>query len=136
MTYGTKFNWTPEVAAQEVKQLDPERILEKVPRFAKLLEQLHAPNDWKEILRHTANMMMYLGAGAAFSTAQMQAIKTPVLICKGDQDTMVTVAESETAVASLSSGQLKLVEQGVHPLEKNSAEQLAQKIITFINSSN
>ncbi|WP_087523620.1 alpha/beta fold hydrolase [Gilvibacter sp. SZ-19] len=136
VTYGTKFNWTPESAGREVKQLDPQKILEKVPRFANYLEQLHAPNDWKELLKRTADMMIDLGTGKAFTSAQLQAIKTPVLISIGDCDNMVSVSESETAVASLSFGQLKLVEQGVHPLEKNSAEQLAQNIITFINSSN
>ncbi len=136
VTYGTKFDWTPESAAGEVKQLDSQKILAKVPHFAKHLEQIHAPNDWKELLKNTATMMLDLGAGAAFSTAQMQEIKTPVLICVGDQDTMVSVAESETAVANLSHGQLKLVEQGVHPLEKNDLTYISTIIKNYTSQSN
>jgi pimeloyl-ACP methyl ester carboxylesterase len=34
-TLATKFRWTPEIALQEIKMLDPETIEEKVPLFAR-----------------------------------------------------------------------------------------------------
>ena len=45
MTYGTKFNWTIASAEAEVKMLNSEKILEKVPKFAKALQEKHAPLD-------------------------------------------------------------------------------------------
>ena len=35
ITLGTKFAWDKETAAKEVKMLNPEKIEEKIPAFAK-----------------------------------------------------------------------------------------------------
>jgi pimeloyl-ACP methyl ester carboxylesterase len=43
VTLGTKFDWSPESAEKEVKKLNPEKIQEKVPAFARILEHRHAP---------------------------------------------------------------------------------------------
>jgi pimeloyl-ACP methyl ester carboxylesterase len=61
VTLGTKFDWSPESASHEVRKMDPEKILEKVPAFARILASRHSPNDWKELMRKTAAMMMQLG---------------------------------------------------------------------------
>ena len=61
VTFGTKFNWSKEAAAKEVKMLNPEVIEEKVPKFAQMLKDTHAPNDWKTLLHKTAAMMKGLG---------------------------------------------------------------------------
>ena len=60
-TLGTKFNWSPESAAKEVKMLNPDKIEEKVPAFAKALQERHSPGDWKVVLRKTSEMMIDLG---------------------------------------------------------------------------
>ncbi|HMV91636.1 MAG TPA: alpha/beta fold hydrolase, partial [Cyclobacteriaceae bacterium] len=36
VTLGTKFDWSVESAAREVRKLNPEKILEKVPAFARI----------------------------------------------------------------------------------------------------
>ena len=61
ITLGTKFDWSPESAEQEVRKLNAEKIQEKVPAFARILEHRHAPNDWKELLSKTRDMMLSLG---------------------------------------------------------------------------
>ncbi|NQX77117.1 alpha/beta hydrolase [Gilvibacter sp.] len=133
VTYGTKFAWTPESAAKEVKQLKPEKILEKVPRFAAFLEQVHQPNDWKQVLDKTAAMMLALGDGAAFSEPELQDIKVPVRILIGDQDQMVSLQESQWAAKHLGQGICEIIQDGVHPLEKNNPEKLAEATINFLN---
>ncbi|MDC7996536.1 alpha/beta hydrolase [Gilvibacter sediminis] len=133
VTYGTKFAWTPESAAKEVKQLNPEKILEKVPRFATFLEQVHQPNDWKQVLEKTADMMLDLGNGAAFSERELRDVKTPVLIMIGAQDRMVSMEESQWAAEHLGQGRCEIIQDGVHPLEKNNPEQLAKVTINFLN---
>ena len=55
VTLGTKFNWSVESAQQEVKMLNPAKIEEKVPAFAKRLHELHQPNDWKEVMKIVIN---------------------------------------------------------------------------------
>src|SRR5688572_20485894 len=61
LTLGTKFDWSAESASREVKKLNAEKILEKIPAFARILESRHAPNDWKILIQKTADMMMALG---------------------------------------------------------------------------
>src|SRR5688572_10854421 len=61
ITLGTKFNWTPETAAKEVKMLDADKIQEKVPAFAHALSKLHSATDWRLVLKKTAAMMLDLG---------------------------------------------------------------------------
>src|SRR6218665_691823 len=61
-TLATKFLWTPEIAAKEIKMLDAEKIAEKIPAFAQILEKRHTPNNWKVVLQKTAAMMMEMGA--------------------------------------------------------------------------
>src|SRR5690242_6398274 len=41
LTLATKLNWTPEGAAKEVRQLDPDLIETKVPKYAAQLKALH-----------------------------------------------------------------------------------------------
>jgi pimeloyl-ACP methyl ester carboxylesterase len=46
-TLATKFLWTEEIAAKEIKMLQPDVISQKLPAFAKILEQRHQPQDWR-----------------------------------------------------------------------------------------
>ena len=61
-TLGTKMKWSPRIAENEVKQLNPELIEEKVPAFAKSLEERHG-DHWKDLMRRTADYMVLLGNG-------------------------------------------------------------------------
>ena len=53
VTLGTKIDWSPEVAASMSRMFDPEKIQAKVPAFANLLAQAHAPADWKKVCQYT-----------------------------------------------------------------------------------
>lgn len=132
ITLGTKFNWTPEVAAQEVKMLNPEKIEEKVPAFAKRLDDLHAGNDWKAVMSKTAKMMLDLGNGARMTDEDLSRIDHKVLIGIGGLDNMVTLEESTDASALLPKGELKVLEGFKHPIEKIDVNQLASVIQDFI----
>jgi pimeloyl-ACP methyl ester carboxylesterase len=118
VTLGTKFNWTLESAQQEVKMLNPEKIEEKVPAFAKRLQGLHLPNDWKEVMRKTASMMFDLANGKKLTGLDLQAIPHEVCIGIGSLDNMVTIEESENAASHLPNGRLKIIEDVKHPIEK------------------
>ena len=74
MTLGTKFNWTKDAAEKESRMLDPEKIEEKVPQFAKHLDLIHGANNWKIVLRKTAEMMVGLGNGTALDSLQLKSI--------------------------------------------------------------
>lgn len=135
VTLGTKFNWTVESAQQEVKMLNPDKIEEKVPAFAKRLHELHQPNDWKEVMHKTANMMLTLANGKKLTNIDLQQIPHKVLIGIGALDNMVSVEESENAATQLPNGSLKIINDVKHPIEKVEMNILASVIHDFIAST-
>lgn len=135
ITLATKFDWTQETAEKEVKMLDPEKIKEKVPRFAELLRERHAPVDWEEVLRKTAWMMLDLGSGNHLDDEIFQKIKHKVLISIGDLDKMVSIEESEQVADLLPNGSLKVIEGCEHPIEKVDMKILASIITDFIEAN-
>ena len=132
-TLATKFAWTPEAAATETKMLNPEKIAEKVPKFAAALEARHAPQDWKEVLRATADMMISLGDAPVLSNAALEDIPHKCLIAVGDQDQMVTREESVRAAKLLTNGEFAAMADTPHPIEQVDAKRLGQWITEFIN---
>ncbi len=131
MTLATKFAWTPESAERESKMLDPEKMMAKVPAFAQQLAERHAPNDWKVLLQKTADLMLELGNKSLLDEKALGEISQPVLVCRGDQDQMVTQEESEWAVTALPYGSLKIFPETPHPFEKVNTAQLAEAIREF-----
>jgi pimeloyl-ACP methyl ester carboxylesterase len=118
VTLGTKFDWSPESAEKEAQKLNPEKILEKVPAFARLLEHRHAPNDWKELMQKTGDMMLGLGNRPLLAEENLKEIKHPVTICLGDQDDMADHTFSEQVAVWLPNGNFKVLENTPHPIEK------------------
>ncbi|SCY88067.1 alpha/beta fold hydrolase [Flavobacterium caeni] len=130
-TLGTKFEWTPDIAARETKMLNPEIIAEKIPVFAAALEKRHAPNDWKQVLSKTADMMMGLGRANPLVLDDFSGIDLPVLLGLGDSDTMVTRAETEAVLNRLPNARLTVLPQTPHPIEKADVRLLQSEILSF-----
>lgn len=131
-TLATKFDWNPESSAKEASMLNPEKLQEKVPAFALELEKRHAPNDWKQLLQRTANMMKEMGENPPLKTKDFNGIKIPILIGRGDLDKMVSAEESKQVVSSLPSGFFKSYSNWQHPIEKVELEVLANDIEYFL----
>lgn len=130
-TLGTKFAWTPDSAAKESKMLNPDLILEKVPKFADILEQRHAPTAWQEVLQHTATMMLRLGEAPLLTEEALQTIKHKTLISVGDQDEVVSRDESMRASKHLPNAEFACMAETPHPLEKVDKDRLCQWITNF-----
>ncbi|MDC8005461.1 alpha/beta fold hydrolase [Aureisphaera galaxeae] len=133
VTLGTKFGWTPESAAKEVKMLNPDVIEEKVPRFGQKLKEDHEPLDWKEVIRNTARMMLDLGNGAALSETDFGSITTEVHLGLGSEDTMVGVEETEQIMKWLPNAGMKILEGVPHPIEKANPESVSRHIISSLS---
>ncbi len=73
LTLGTKMDWNPEAAAREAAMLNPDKILEKVPAFAKALQQRHGESRWRTVLEKTAGMMQYLGEHCPLDEAALRS---------------------------------------------------------------
>jgi len=125
VTLGTKLAWSPETAARETGMLDPEKIAAKVPAFAQMLADRHAPADWRAVVQKTAGLLHELGNGAALRPDDFRAIACPVVIGLGEADNMVSREESEQAVGWLPNGRFESLPGVKHPFEQVDQKMLA-----------
>lgn len=132
VTLGTKFAWTKDIAEQEIKMLNPDKIAAKVPKFAAKLTSIHGTHNWKNVVSKTARMMHGLGNGKKLTTKELAQIEHKVLIGIGSLDKMVTVEESSESSTILPNGQLQIIEGFRHPIERIDTAKLAKIIIDFI----
>ncbi len=133
-TLATKFAWTQAFAANEVKQLNPEKIAEKVPAFAQHLQKIHQPNNWQEVVEKTAAMMQDLGNHSVLNIEQLQQIKCPVQVAVGDKDAMVSIEETISLFKHLPNANLLVIPNTKHPIEKVNANYLAEDVCRFFSS--
>ncbi len=132
-TLATKFDWSPEIAAREIKMLDADKIAEKIPAFAKLLEMRHRSSDWKVVLKKTADMMVAMGSDNPLRLDDFQNIGHNVRIGIGDRDAMVTFDETLAVYRALPNADFIVLPDTPHPLEKVSLDRLAHEIETFFS---
>ena len=131
MTFGTKLNWTPDSAERETRMLNPEKIEQKVPQFAKALEAAHAPQDWKNVLTSTASMLVEMGANPPLSNDDIERITCPVHICVGDGDTTAGVEDTIEAQRHFPNAKLTILKDTIHPIERANIEELAGMATNF-----
>lgn len=130
-TLATKFAWSPETAAKEVKMLQPEKVQEKVPAFAAALARRHQPNEWQEVMRRTADMMQHLGSYPMLTEETLPRIPVPVRVSVGDRDNMVSLQETAWAYRHLPNASLQVFPGTHHPLEKVNLGQLEHELRQF-----
>lgn len=126
-TLATKMEWNETTSAREASMLNPEKMEEKIPAFAKMLEERHAPQDWKQVVRRTAAMMTDLGTNH-LSENDFRSIEQPVMISVGDKDNMVTMDESRRVAEWLQHGSLHIFPGMYHPFEKVETDKLALQL--------
>lgn len=125
ITLGTKFHWDEATAAKEIKMLDTDVISTKVPDFAAALADMHAPNDWKEVLQRTADMLTAMGKDNPLKPDDYKDIKTASLIMLGDRDKMVTFEETIATYKALPDAKMAVLPGTPHPVEKVAPSLLA-----------
>ncbi|MGZ3882898.1 MAG: alpha/beta fold hydrolase [Bacteroidia bacterium] len=130
ITLGTKFTWSPEIAAGEVKMLDAKTISEKVPKFAEALKVRHG-NEWEELLQKTAEMMKGLGDKNLLDANTLSGIKSKVLIGLADNDNMVSLEETTAAYKSLPNAGMYMLPFSKHPIESVNLNYLANLLSSF-----
>jgi pimeloyl-ACP methyl ester carboxylesterase len=128
-TLGTKFDWDTASAAKEVKKMNPEKIVEKVPAFARILQHRHQPTDWKELMNKTADMMLSLGEKPLLREEHFRTITQRVHVLLGDADDMADRSFSVQVAAWLPNGRFHLLAQTPHPIEKVSVPLLLSHLL-------
>ncbi len=131
VTLATKYHWDEVTAAKEIKMLDPEKMEQKIPAFAAILRERHQPNDWKDVLKRTAEMMNGLGNDNPLKMEDYAAITTPSLLLLGDRDKMVTLEETVAVYKALPNAMMGMLPGTQHPIEQVNANTLAYMIDSF-----
>lgn len=132
-TLATKFRWSPEIALQEVKMLDPKIIEERIPSFAKTLQERHAPNCWKLLMKKTSSMMLVMGETPPLTAKDFQNIHTPVKLAIGNADKMISIEETSEVANLLPNSRFLILQDVPHPIEKVPVARLAEVIKKFMN---
>jgi len=130
-TTAAKFDWNEESSLKESRLLNPEKIIEKIPKFAEQLSERHSAENWKQVLKKTAEMMINLGKNKLLKDVDFSLIKNEVLLSVGDRDNMVSIEETVDVYRKLQNGKLLIFPDTPHPIEKISAERLANEIELF-----
>jgi pimeloyl-ACP methyl ester carboxylesterase len=130
-TLGTKFLWTYDYAEHEVRKLNPEKILEKVPAYAEELKSRHPETDWTDLLAKTKTMMLDLGRFNLLSLDMIRGIKSEFCVGVGDLDNTVSVDETVSVYHALPKGKLSILPNTKHPLEQVDNTLLAASIRQF-----
>lgn len=132
ITLATKYHWDEPTAAKETKMLDAAKIEEKIPAFAKALQQRHAPNDWKDVLVRTQQMLLTMGQSNPLQPEDYKSIQTPALILLGDKDKMVGLEETVAVYNALPNAQMGMLPATQHPIEQANIDALAWFIRYFV----
>ena len=130
-TLATKFEWNPDISQKEIKMLDANKIEEKIPAFAQILEKRHQPNNWKVMLKKTSDMMVALGNKNCLTLQDLTSITIPTKIGVGDNDNMVTLGETKEVAQNLKNSELLILQYTLHPIEKVDVVELSNEIKTF-----
>ncbi len=125
VTLGTKVDWTVEKAAKEVRQLNPDKIVEKVPKFAESLSRIHGPDKWRDVVIHTGRLMTDLG-NSHLNDNDFRNIKVPVVMMVGDSDVMVDLNAAQTVCDLIPVSRFVVLQNTEHPFEKADFSLLAE----------
>lgn len=132
VTLATKFHWDEPTAEKELKMLNADKIEEKLPDFAKSLSDRHAPNDWKDVLKRTRDMLTEMGKDNPLKLDDYMSIDTPSLVMLGDRDKMITLQETIDVYKALPHAQMAMLPATPHPIEQVNTEALIFHIKQFI----
>jgi len=131
LTLATKLDWTPENAMRESAMLEPDKIEQKVPAFARSLAKRYGENNWRNVVNHTAKMLLNLGSTPNLTPQDFESINIPVRLMLGDKDNMVTIEETVETYRQLKHGSLCILPDVLHPFEKVSPELIRSQIVQF-----
>lgn len=132
VTLATKFHWDKATAEKEVKMLDADKILTKLPAFAETLEKRHSPGDWKAVLASTVAMMLEMGNDNPLKEEDYSQIHVPALLLLGDRDKMITLEETLAVYKALPNAEMGMLPATHHPIEQTNLRLLAEIIRYFI----
>lgn len=129
-TLGTKLKWNEAEAEKELKLLNPDKVVEKVPAFAQSLAERHGEHEWKSVMSKTALLMKDL-AHTHLTDQDFIHLQQPVLLGRGELDNMVTAEETDYVHRLIKNSTLKTFAGVEHAIEKVPVRLLEEEIRKF-----
>lgn len=129
-TLGTVLQWSQEVAEREVKFLNPDKIREKVPKFAEALNRRH-PGVWEEVALKTKELLSDLGNTPRIKEKEWAEIGNKVRIHVGDRDETAGIEQSMAVYNKLEHGELVVLPNSPHPIEQVGLNLLVSSLNSF-----
>lgn len=130
VTLGTKYLWNDEGLARELRMLDPDRMIEKVPAFAQALEKAHGTH-WREVIAAIAESMTELASSPLLTDERCVAIACPVLCCVGEEDSTAIPGDTMSFAARLPRARAQVLPGVKHPFETVDLDMLANLLRRF-----
>ncbi len=124
---GTKFDWSAESSAREIKKLDCAFLQAKAPEYVAQLKVLQGEDRWEALLHETGQMMQDLSERETLHRAAFTGLKCPVTICLAENDRMVSRTESLEMLNVLPKAEFVGIEGG-HSLDSIDQNVLANLI--------
>ncbi|MBK8497617.1 MAG: alpha/beta fold hydrolase [Flavobacteriales bacterium] len=118
ITVGTKLAWTDEGLQKELRKLDPDMMLAKVPAFANALAVAHGEDRWRDVVTAIAKSMSDLAAAPMLTAEVVARIECPVLLCVGDGDTTAVPSDTQAFATGLRNAEVVVLPGTRHPFEE------------------
>lgn len=132
-TLGTVLKWNSNIAEREVEFLNPDKIREKVPKFAEELNKRH-PVGWQEVALKTKDLLSDLGENPRINDSEWSEITHNIRIHVGDSDVTAGIQQSIEVYNELQNGELTVLPDTPHPIEKVNLKLLAASLNGFLNT--
>lgn len=117
ITLGTKYLWTPEGLQKELRMLDPDAVLAKVPAFAQRLIDVHGEGKWRALVAAIAASMTDLARAPLLTKEVVDRITCRVLCCVGEEDTTAVPHDTRVFASGLRYASVVVLKGARHPFE-------------------
>ena len=131
-TLGTVLEWNEEKAQSETMYLDPDKMEEKVPQFARQLAERHSVN-WRSIVTKTRELLEHLGRNPSIRREEWRKLTQPVRLHVGDRDNTADLDSTHNVYKRLDHGDMAVFPRTPHPFNQVNLEWLMVSLIEFFH---
>lgn len=131
MTFGTIFDWHPAQAEKQISMINPDKIKEKVPAYATMLDKTHG-EKWMTVLKKTHKLLEKLGNKPLLNEENLKEIKAKCIITVGDRDALVTIQESNYVYKNIPNAGFAVYANTGHPIEKAPHDKIKKDFLELL----
>ena len=136
--HAVKFFWDEASIAAMVADLNPNTILEKIPKYAQQLQENHAAvyglEYWITLLSTAADFVKTMPEQGP-TIEQAAGADFPVLVSVGDHDQLISLEEVIRLAHALPQGELAVLPATPHPFQRVRIDSFLPILIDFLKRS-